>query len=67
MSNQEERIQYLVNGDLTDNDFVLELLEISRNESDDLVRGIAMCHLKEKSLSVIDRLLLELKWRDTIG
>lgn len=67
MNNQEERIQYLVNGDLTDNDFVLELLEISRNEPDDLVRGIALCHLKEKSPSIIQRLLLDLKWRDTIG
>lgn len=67
MSNQEERIQKLVNGDLTDNAFVLELLDVSRNEPDDLIRGIALCHLKEKSPSIIQRLLLEIEWMKKIG
>lgn len=67
MSNQEERIQYLVSGDLTDNAFISELLNVSKSEPDDLVRGIALCHLKEKSPSIIQRLLLEIEWMKNIG
>lgn len=67
MSKQEERIQELVNGDLRDNEFISELLNVSKNEPDDLIRGIALCHLKEKSPAIIQRLLLEIEWMKKIG
>lgn len=67
MSKQEERIQELVDGDLTNNSFIAELLDVSRNEPDDLIRGIALCHLKEKSPAIIQRLLLEIEWMKKIG
>jgi len=64
---QEKRIQEIVNGDLNNNHFVSDLLNLMANEPDDLIRGIAVCHLKEQSPKIIQRLLLELEWRNKIG
>lgn len=67
MDLREKRIQELLEGDLTDNNFIAELMHVSFNEPDDLIRGIALCHLKEKSPKIIQRLLLEIEWVKTIG
>lgn len=67
MDSREKRIQELLEGDLTNNDYIAELIHVSYNEPDDLIRGIAMCHLKEKSPKIIQRLLLELDWVQKIG
>ena len=54
---REDRIQAILNGDITDDSFLRSTLATSLEEEDDLVRGMARCFLQEKSLTIIGRLL----------
>lgn len=55
--NTEQRIEKIINSDITDDAFIADLLVMVREEEDDLVRAIARSFVQENSFKIITRLL----------
>jgi len=59
MKNTEERLEEIVNGDITNDAFVAGILATASNEENDLIRAYARSFIRENSFKIISRLLLE--------